>query len=191
MEKLEKILLAQFVMIDRILTNCNYIFKHNKEQYKEEPVISNREYLRYIARLVSDDLIVNLYKLLKETQHHSFQKLNSKVKHLIEQEDFNFVTESKRNYFNLYLDEFDKLKEIYQELNFEGIRNKYVGHLDMNRVLIPFELEDLEQVQKYLVEIRECVHNAFYDFDLPIKEGTLNDLINDNIQLKSLKGQKW
>ncbi len=187
MDKIQKILAAQFVMIDWIITNCNYIFRHNEEQNKDNHEISNNEYLRYIARLVSDDTIVNLYKLLKATQHHSFQNLNSKVNHLTEQEGFDFRTEDKKHYFDGYLTAFDDLLELYHFLNYEGIRNKYVGHLDMNRILIPFELDDLSKVKDYLIEIKTNLHHAFYDFEEPQlnNQRVLLELIEDNIKINN------
>lgn len=186
MERLQRILAAQYVMMDKILINCDYIFRHNQEQHKEEPIISNSQYLRYVASLVSDDIIVNLYKLLKETQDHSFQQLNSIVTHIVEQKNFKFKSQEREEYFNNYLETFEELSSLYQAINWEGIRNKYVGHLDKNRPAIKFELEDLKKIQEYLLVIRKSLNKAFYELEMLEHENPLIELIDDNIKLKLL-----
>lgn len=159
--------MAQFLMIERFITNCNYIFRHDEEQKQSNPKISNSEYLRYIARLVSDDTVIILYKILKDTQHHSFQKLNSKVNHLILYEGFEFASKKHQASFEEFKANLDTLIKLYIKLDYEGIRNKYAGHLDMNRKFIPFQLDDLKKIKELLLIINSTLHNAFYDFQEP------------------------
>ncbi|MFC0604278.1 hypothetical protein [Winogradskyella pulchriflava] len=144
-EVLLKILPAQNYMIDKIMINSDYIFRHNQEQYRRPPKISNCQYLRYLASVISDDIIVNLYKLLKDTQHHSFQKLNAKIEYFIKQGDFEFKSKEKEEFFDAYMKDLKNLISLYNKINWEGIRNKYVGHLDRNRPAIKFELSELKK----------------------------------------------
>jgi len=185
-ETLIKYLGAQFTMIDKIMINCDYIFRHNQEQYKKTPNISNSDYLRYLASVISDDIIVNLYKLLKASQDFSFQSFNSKVKHFIEQEGYKFKTREREDFFNKYMTTLEELLNLYQRINWEGIRNKYVGHLDKKRLAIRFELDDLKVIQISLLNIKDYLHKSFYDIEPIEHRSPLIELIEDNIKLKEL-----
>lgn len=139
MSKALKILETQFILILELKINMNYLLKlHEIEVINKKGKIKNRQYLYHIAKMSSNEIISNLYKLIHEN-NYSFCVLIDKAKKekvILIEKDFKYFEEEHI----LIKDQFDKL-------DIKKIRDKYVAHLDSKRKSLNF----------YFVEINDLI----------------------------------
>src|SRR5690606_3594301 len=153
----DKFLKVQFVLCMQIVFNVEYIKRHITES-KATPVKTlNVDYLNYIGRLVSDDTISSIYKLLNKKQDYSFHKVIGKVDFL-KSKGYRLKDETNYENFKKTLEELSKL---YEEENLNNLRDKYVSHIDIKRVQIPFNVEQISLIQEKTFQALNEINLAF------------------------------
>lgn len=177
MIKVIKILETQIHFVMSLTINIEYLIELNNIQEKgRTETLIERGYINHIARLVMDDTILKIYKLIDD-DNYNFSKIQSeayKIKGLKEREEFNLFVKQTR-----------EINKLSQELNFNDLRNMYVAHHDENRQPIPANIFEWEKLVNMIYKAYDNIHYIIkgsqvrWDSDKKI----LVQLLDDNSQM--------
>lgn len=177
MIKATKILETQMHFVMSLTINIEYLIELNEIQKagRNEKLIP-RAYVNHIARLVMDDIIIKIYKLVYEN-NYSFSKIKS--------EAYAIGGVKEREEYKLFVLQTKKIKKECDLLKFKDLRNQYVAHHDENRQPIPANIFKWKTVINLIFETYNNVHyiltNSQVSWDTDKKN--LVELLDDNAQL--------
>lgn len=177
MIKATKILETQMHFVMSLTINIEYLIELNEIQKagRNEKLIP-RAYVNHIARLVMDDIIIKIYKLVYEN-NYSFSKIKS--------EAYAIGGIKEREEYKLFVLQTKKIKKECDLLKFKDLRNQYVAHHDENRQPIPANIFKWKTVINLIFETYNNVHyiltNSQVSWDTDKKN--LVELLDDNAQL--------
>lgn len=168
---------TQLHFVMNLTINIDYLIKLDEiQQNGRQNILLPRGYVNHIARLVMDDIILKIYKLVYD-DNYSFKKLKS--------ESHKIGGVKERPEFNLFNKQTKDILKICDELNFRNLRNHYVAHHDEERQHIPANIHEWKKV---IDLIFEAYNNAYFlltnsqiswDNDKQI----LSELLDDNALL--------
>jgi len=180
-----KILETQLHFVMGLTINIQYLIELNEIQKNgRENILLQRAYINHIAKLVMDDIILKIHKLVYENSY-SFSKLKA--------ESYKIGGIKERVEFNLFVKQTKNIKKICDELNFKDLRNKYVAHLDEERQHIPANIFEWDKV---IDLIYEAYNNAYFiltnsQISWDKDKGIIAELLEDNaLLLKFLLKEK-
>lgn len=180
MSKALKILETQAVLILDLRINMDYQLKFQEIQLlgNRDKILLKRNYVNYIAKITSNEIISNLYKLVYEKNNYSFDDLIEKVKSekaILIEDDFKYFEE-----------ELISIKEQFNRLNIKKIRDKYVAHLDENRVAVNYYYSEINDLIKHIENSFKVLYRSLKkeDIELSYNNDVLSTILDDLVLLK-------
>jgi len=153
MKKIKNILVFQYILIQELCININYQLKHKELQDNDQiRSVLQRSYINHLASMTSNSIVSNLYKLLYEKNNYSLVKLDNLVKH-------EKCVKNNEDY-NMFLEEFESIKEQAARLNVREIRDKYVAHLDQKREIILYDLIGISELIKSIEKAYKQIYRS-------------------------------
>lgn len=180
MTKALKILETQAVLILELRINMEYQLKLHEIQLlgNRDKVLLKRYYVNYIAKITSNEIISNLYKLIYEKNNYSFDDLIEKAKRektILIEDDFKYFEQ-----------ELIFIKEQFHRLDIKKIRDKYVAHLDENRVAVNYYYSDINDLITHIENSFKVLYRSLKneDIELSYNNDTLSEILDDLVLLK-------
>jgi hypothetical protein len=177
MIKAIKILETQIHFVMNLTINIEYLIELNNIQEKgRSETLIKRGYINHIARLVMDDIIIKIYKLIDD-DNYNFSKIQS--------EAYKINGVKERVEFKLFVEQTRKINKLSQELNFNGLRNMYVAHHDENRHHIPANIFEWKKLINLIYEAFDNIHYILKDSQVSwdSDKKILVKLLDDNSQM--------
>ena len=118
--------------------------------------IQNNEGLFWIWHQLLGLVVIDLYKLYKDTEKHSIAKL------------LNIANHKNHRIKQSLIKRADALKTSYSARQYEGIRSKFLAHQDLNVSRMGVDLTELDKLvletRQWLVDLKKnqklgCMHN--------------------------------
>ncbi len=157
--------------------NIEYLIELNNIQEKgRSETLIKRGYINHIARLVMDDIIIKIYKLIDD-DNYNFSKIQS--------EAYKIKGVKEREEYKLFVNQTREINKLSKKLNFNGLRNMYVAHHDKNRQPIPANIFEWEKLINLIYEAFDNIHYILKDSQVSWDSDRkiLVQLLNDNSQI--------
>lgn len=172
MKDVNRILKIQEELIRQLIIDVEFQVKHQEMmRLGELTEYNNKGYLNHIAMLSSNNIILNLYKLIHENKNYSFLKVINLIEH---HKLFIF-----KNDFEYFKEELHNIKQQCESLNIKPIRDMYVAHLDFKREGF---LYDLVGIRDVIYHIENSFKALYYsvsgeNIDFEFDKDTLTELL--------------
>lgn len=177
MIKAIKILETQIHFVMSLTINIEYLIELNEIQKagRNEKLIP-RAYVNHIARLVMDDIIIKIYKLVYEN-NYSFSKIKS--------ESYAIGGVKEREEYKLFVSQTKIIKKECDLLKFKDLRNQYVAHHDENRQPIHADIFKWKKLINLIYEAYDNIHYILKDSQVSWESDKkiLVELLDDNSQM--------
>ena len=177
MIKAIKILETQIHFVMSLTINIEYLIELNNIQEKgRSETLIERGYINHIARLVMDDIILKIYKLIDD-DNYNFSKIQS--------EAYKINGVKERVEFKLFVEQTREINKLSQELNFNGLRNMYVAHHDEKRQPIPANIFEWKILIYLIYEAYDNIHYILKNSQVSWESDKkiLVELLDDNSQM--------
>ena len=168
-EKKIKVLLdQQSKIIYDLIISLNYVINFRK--YLDERENNKPKDLWFVFRIMRDNVILNLTKIYNGKETYSFNKLNSILVDL--------SNEDKQK-LEQYFEDLKKGNSLFEKLDILSIRNTHVGHLDSKREKKSIDWDRVG----LLIKIASSCHNQIahiifkYQNSWFIDRNILNDIL--------------